>query len=92
MAGDWSWQLSAVVGALMGSACTFLALSGRRRKPNRSLERDRMAILRELHEIEGILDPASTRTVNAGRSSVPPLPEPIRMVQVSEEGTKQQAA
>jgi hypothetical protein len=92
MAGEWSWQLAAVIGALIGSACTFLARSGQRRRPNRNLERDRQAILRELQEIEGILDPALSRLTEGRRGVAPPPPEPIRMVQIAEEGSRQKAA
>jgi hypothetical protein len=91
MNGDWTWQLTVVVGALAGSALTMIALGGRHRSTGREQEPSRQEILRELREIEGILDPARREdrdgAVRGGSS-----PEPIRMTQRGREESTRRAA
>ncbi len=92
MAGEWSAQLAAVVGAIAGSILTLIALGGRRRASSRGLEESRRAIIEELREIEGLLDPSRRTPGTRDGSGGGPRPEPIRMVQSTDEATKQEAA
>jgi hypothetical protein len=92
MAGAWSWQLAAVIGALVGSVLTLVALGGRWRSSSRRLEESRTAILRDLREIEGLLDPGKEESGARPSAASAPPPEPIRMVQVTEEPPQREAA
>jgi hypothetical protein len=91
MNGEWTWQFALVIGILAGSALTLLALGGRRRSSGREQENSRQEILRELREIEGILDPAR-RENRAGSSHPGTPPEPIRMSQVGSQESTRRAA
>ncbi len=92
MAGQWTWQLAAVVGALVGAVLTLIALGGRNKDSRRDQERNRQEILRELREIGGFLDPRRHESPKLPEQENRPLPEPIRMVQKTGDATEKKAA
>ncbi len=92
MAGVWTWQLAAVIGALVGAVLTLIALGGRNKDSRRDQERNRQEILRELREIGGVLDPTRHDAPRLAEQGSRPLPEPIRMVQITDDETEKKAA
>ena len=92
MTGEWTWQLAAILGALAGSILTSIVIAGRHRSRGRELEESRKAILDELRQIERHLSQTKMGQGEGLDRGKEALPEPIRMVQMSEEPPEEKAA